>query len=188
MYILKNKYIFLALIIFPILFTLYTIQLPIIDAYDTSSFMGYAEFKLLGDRKPVWDASYKLIMNSLIITPAGNILEVYLDYRNSWDMWQSGAHNIFLEIGRQIGGLGMILLSLIMLIMLYRTANEVRSKQETVILYCFLSIFLIFGFTGNSLVYDGVGAFYWFLVGQFYWAIKIPEGPKTGSSIAQLSK
>jgi O-antigen ligase len=185
-YILQNKFIISVLILIPILITLYTLHLNSSGVYDLSSFKGYAEFKLLGDRKPVWDATFSLIKHSFFIIPAGSSLDVYFDFLNKWKIWESGAHNIFLEIGKQIGGIGMILLSTMLLVMLYRTAKEVRSKHETVILYCFLSIYLIFGLTGNSLVYDGVGAFYWFLLGQFYCVIREPKALQPDKSIARL--
>jgi hypothetical protein len=176
-YILRNKFILGLLIAIPVIITIYTLQLNSSGSYDLSTIKGYAEFKLLGDRKPVWDATFQLIQQSFFVIPAGSSLEVYFDFLNKWEIWESGAHNIFLEIGKQIGGVGMLLLSFVLLIMLYKTAIKVTSRLETVTIYCFLSVYIVLGITGNSLIYDGVGAFYWFLLGQFYCILAQPKLP-----------
>lgn len=176
-YILRNKLVLGLFIIIPVIVTIYTLQLNSSGNYDLSTIKGYAEFKLLGDRKPVWDATYQLIRQSFFIIPAGSRLEVYFDFLNKWEIWESGAHNIFLEIGKQIGGVAMLLLSSVLLIMFYKTARKVTSRSETITIYCFLSVYIVLGITGNSLIYDGVGAFYWFLLGQFYCILAQPKLP-----------
>jgi hypothetical protein len=167
--LLRRKVIMIAGLALPILLTVYVLSLPPTDRFDLTSLQGYAQFKLLGDRKPVWDASFaQIIHSSPLVVPAGNVMDVYIGFLDQSVEWTSGSHNIFLEIGRQIGALGMILLSVVMIVMLYRTGKRMRTTQQLVLFYCFLSIYVVFGVTGNSLVYDGVGAMYWLLVGQLY--------------------
>jgi O-antigen ligase len=167
-YLLRRPAIILVALALPIVLTVFVLRLPPADRFDLTSIQGYAEFKLLGDRKPVWDASWDAIMASPAIMPAGSVMSVYFAFLGRTLDWPEGSHNIFLEIGRQIGLVGMVSLTAIMCTMLYRTGRRARDIDELVLFYCFLAIYTVFGITGNSLVYDGVGAFYWLLVGQLY--------------------
>lgn len=167
--LLVNKYILMVIIIIPILFTMYTISINKSVTYDLTTVKGYVEFKLLGDRKPLWEASWKDIWDSsLFVKPGGGQINVYFDYINKWQDWTAGSHNIFLEIGRQIGAFSMITLSFLILAIVYKAGKYIRSKNDLVLYYCFISIFLVFGLTGQSLIYDGVGALYWLLFSQMY--------------------
>lgn len=168
-HLLRRKLIMIAGLALPIVLTIYVLRLPTQDRFDLTDIQGFATFKLLGDRKPIWDASFdQIVHSSALVVPAGSVLDVYFTALRQPREWAAGSHNIFLETGRQIGALGMIFLAVIMIAMLYKTGRRMRTTEEFVLFYCFLSIYIVFGITGNSLVYDGVGALYWFLVGQLY--------------------
>lgn len=176
-HLLRRNPAMIAGLALPILLTIFVLRLPVADRFDPSaadrsdltSIKDYAEFKLLGDRKPVWDASFDQITgSSMFVIPAGSVMDVYFPSLGLSREWFEGSHNIFLEMGRQIGALGMILLTVVIVAMLYKTGRRMRTTEELVLFYCFLSIYIVFGVTGNSVVYDGVGALYWLLVGQLY--------------------
>lgn len=168
-HLLRRKGIMIAWLALPIVLTVFVLQLPASDQFDLTTLKGYAEFKLLGDRKPIWDASlYQIVHASPIVVPAGRVMDVYFGFLGHSVEWFQGSHNIFLLMGQQIGALGMILLSAIIVVMLYKTGQHMRTTEELVLFYCFLAIYIVFGITGNSLVFDGVGAMYWLLIGQLY--------------------
>ena len=167
--LLRRKPIMIAGLALPILLTIFVLRLPAADRFDLTSIKGYAEFKLLGDRKPIWDASFDQIAHSsAFVVPAGRVMDVYFAFLGRSVEWFQGSHNIFLEMGQQIGALGMILLTVVIVAMLYKTGRRMRTTEKLVLFYCFLAIYIVFGITGNSLVLDGVGAMYWLLVGQLY--------------------
>lgn len=188
---LANKSIIAFIIIIPLLVTIYTLSLHKSVIYDKTTFKGYIEFKLLADRKPVWDASWKDIWSSsFLVKPAGSHLKVYLDYIKTWEDWTAGSHNIFLEFGRQIGAFSMISLSILLIVFIYRTGKCLIFKNDALIFYCFLSVYLVFGLTGQSLIYDGVGALFWLLFGQFYQVLnsEMKEDHEKSSNLNYLAE
>ncbi|NWJ51803.1 MAG: hypothetical protein HXX14_13160 [Bacteroidetes bacterium] len=166
---ITSRHIISLIIIIPIIITIFTLSLNQTGDYDLTTFDGFVKFKLLGDRKPIWDATWDNIRtSSFFVKPAGSSLDVYFDFTQKWVDWTAGSHNIFLEIGRQVGLFSMISLTTILLIMLNKAGRYLNSKNDMILFFCFLSVFLIFGLTGQSLIYDGVGSLFWLLVGQFY--------------------
>ncbi|MFL9831933.1 hypothetical protein ABS764_13860 [Flavobacterium sp. ST-87] len=166
----KNlKYLGLIFVLVPILITIYVVLLPVDKlGYDFTSIMGYVKFKLIGDRKPIWDASFlQIITQNFFIAPAGSSLEVYFDYIDKWREWSEGSHNIFLEIGRQINGFSMLFFTVLISKTLYTSYKVLSNKIECFIILSFTSIYLAFGLSGQHLVYDGVGFMYWLLIAQF---------------------
>jgi hypothetical protein len=165
--VFRNRYLYLFLVLFPLLFTLWVLNAPSADSFELSSVLDYTKFKLYGDRKPIWDEVWILIVNYPFVLPAGQIFEVYFSFLNSSINWPGGAHNVFLEFGRQLGGLCMVLLSAILLKKLMSYKPNLSSLIDRTTLSSFMSIYFIFSITGNSLIYDGVGSLYWLLFGQF---------------------
>lgn len=166
----KNlKYVGLFFILLPILITIYVVLLPVDKmGYDLTSAMGYVEFKLIGDRKPIWDASLLQIKTqNFFIAPSGSALEVYFDYIDKWVLWPEGSHNIFLEIGRQTSAFCMFLFTFLLFKTLYFAYKSLSSTDECFIILSFTSIYLAFGLSGQHIVYDGVGFMYWLLIAQF---------------------
>jgi hypothetical protein len=136
--------------------------------FDFSSFWGYFNFKLIGDRKPIWDASLNQILSAHFLIPhAGSSLEVYFDYIKSWVLWEEGSHNIFLEIGRQVSGLAMVFFIIVIPVIVLKQLRSAESRQEMIIVLSFTSIYITFGISGQSIVYDGVGFLYWLMISQF---------------------
>jgi len=166
----KNiKYFGILFILIPIVITIYVILMPSeAISYDFTSIMGYIKFKLIGDRKPIWDASYlQIISQNFFTPPSGSSLEVYFDYINTWKEWDEGSHNIFLEIGRQISGFCMFFFTFLISKTLYSAYKNLSNNNELYIILSFTSIYLTFGLSGQSIIYDGVGFMYWLLIAQF---------------------
>jgi hypothetical protein len=166
----KNlKYLCLIFILVPIVITIYVILMPIDKiGYDFTSIVGYVKFKLIGDRKPIWDATFlQITAQNFFIVPSGSSLEVYFDYIDTWTEWHEGSHNIFLEIGRQIGGFCMLFFTFMISKTLYSAFKNLSNKIECFIILSFTSIYLTFGLSGQHIVYDGVGFMYWLLIAQF---------------------
>lgn len=166
----KNlKYLGTLFIFLPILITIYVVLLPIDKiGYDFTSIMGYVKFKLIGDRKPIWDASFlQMTTQNFFIVPAGSSLDVYFDYIDKWTEWPEGSHNIFLETGRQVGSFCMYVFTFMICKTLYSAYKNLSNKTECYIILSFTSIYLTFGLSGQSIVYDGVGFVYWLLIAQF---------------------
>lgn len=166
----KNlKNLGLLFILLPILITVYVVLMPIDKiGYDFTSITGYVKFKLIGDRKPIWDASFLQMTNqNFFIAPSGSSLEVYFDYIDKWTEWAEGSHNIFLEIGRQAGRFCMYFFTFLIFKTLYSAYKSLSNKTECFIILSFTSIYLAFGLSGQHIVYDGVGFMYWLLIAQF---------------------
>ncbi|UKJ08251.1 O-antigen ligase family protein [Solitalea lacus] len=165
----KNlKYLGPLFILIPILITIYVIHMPVDKmGYDFTSIMGYVKFKLIGDRKPIWDATVLQMSNqNFFIAPSGSSLEVYFDYIDKWTEWPEGSHNIFLEIGRQTGVFCMLFFTFLLFRTLYFAFKSLSNKIECFIILSFTSIYLAFGLSGQHIVYDGVGFMYWLLIAQ----------------------
>lgn len=160
----------------------YLIFLPILLTYviinssnhDTSTDLNGSlteklAFKALKDRKPIWDATYNQINTSFFwFTPAGRPIPIE-GFIKGLDEWSPGAHNIFLEVPRQIGNFGGLIIIGEMIYFLFQLGSfRFVSRSELQIFYSLMSIYIVYGLTGNSLVYDGVGFLYWFLIGQLY--------------------
>lgn len=166
----KNlKYLSLFFIFLPILITIYVVLMPNDKiGYDFTSITGYIKFKLIGDRKPIWDASFLQInTQNFFIVHSGSSLEVYFDYIDRWKEWSEGSHNIFLEIGRQIGGFSMLFFTILISKTFYTSYKVLSNKLDCFIILSFTSIYLAFGLSGQHIVYDGVGFMYWLLIAQF---------------------
>ena len=159
----------LFFIILPVLITIYVVMMPIDKiGYDFTSITGYIKFKLIGDRKPIWDASFlQISTENFFIAPSGSSLEVYFDYIDKWTEWPEGSHNIFLEIGRQIGAFSMLFFTFLISKTLYTSYKLLSNNLDCFIILSFTSIYLAFGLSGQHIVYDGVGFMYWLLIAQF---------------------
>ncbi|TDO21973.1 hypothetical protein [Pedobacter duraquae] len=156
------------LIVIPIILTIIILIIPNDKiGYDFQSVTGYIKFKLIGDRKPIWDASYlQIITQNFFIAPAGSSLEVYFDYIQQWRDWPEGSHNIFLETGRQISYFGMLFLGLLIVKALTWSLRNVLDLLDCRIVLCFVAVYMVFGLSGQHIVYDGVGFMFWLLLGQ----------------------
>lgn len=134
----------------------------------TGSYLERFYFKLFDDRKPLWDATMEQILNTQFwFAPAGRPLPI-LNYRAGAEEWTAGSHNIFLEIPRQIGNLASIIVIYILVIFIFKIGRNHRNRQDKLLYISLFSVYFVFGFSGNSLVYDGVGFLFWLIVGQFY--------------------
>ncbi|WP_433833720.1 O-antigen ligase family protein [Flavobacterium anhuiense] len=165
----KLKYLGPLFILIPILITIYVVRMPVDKlGYDFTSVMGYVKFKLIGDRKPIWDASFLQISSqNFFIAPAGSSLEVYFDYIDKWTEWSEGSHNIFLEIGRQTSYFSMLFYAGLIYKTMYYAYKNLTDKVDCYILLSFTSIYLAFGLSGQHIVYDGVGFMFWLFIAQF---------------------
>lgn len=127
-------------------------------------------FKVFEDRGDIWKQTIDFIGKSdFFIVPAGR--DILLNgYGIIGDIkWGAGAHNIYLEMARQLGVFSALLLSIIIFWYLFHIIGQlfkvdIISKFILVI----LSVYIVYGLSGNSLIYDGVGFLFWLIVGQIY--------------------
>jgi len=125
--------------------------------------------KLFDDRGSIWIFTIALIQKSnFFIVPAGRDI-LTLDYgKKGYSEWGAGAHNIFLEIVRQDGLLVFIILFIILSSVFWKLHShfEFNNNISKNILLAFIAVYMVFGLTGNSLVYDGVGFLFWLIFSQ----------------------
>lgn len=162
-YILKY-----VLITFPILIVLFSISGYLDDFFKIVNLEEVSN-KFFIDRMPIWTQAFHFILESNpFIVPAGRplLLENYKVIGES--EWGAGAHNIYLEVTRQIGFLSSLIVFGLILITHYRIYFNLKyyPKIFVVLFFSMLSVYMIYGLTGNSLVYDGVGFMYWLILGQ----------------------
>lgn len=142
--------------------------------------LGYATFKLLGDRGPLWLAAIQQISNGPYwVVPSGRALRPEnFNYGYEVYLWEFGSHNGFLELLRQAGliagGIGIVL-------MLWAIAGVVRALTETRhaplrgMAAGFLGVVVVGLTTGNFPVQD-IGFFLWALAGMVMAATRLPAG------------
>lgn len=164
--IFKSGITKLSVLLFPLILTLIIIY--------SDQFLGYtgkSEFKrqlsekINSDRKILWQASYAQICSSFPLVVAGG-RPIPVNNFQGRDKWDPGAHNIYLEISRQLGLLAFVILLVSFLNILYNLWIKTEEKNDLILLTGLVSVFLVFGFTGNSLIYDGVGFLFWLIIGQ----------------------
>ncbi len=127
-------------------------------------------FKFFVDRGALWFYTIEMVFNSNFwVVPAGRdivLLQSSLYENMNWGM---GAHNIYLEMARQLGFFVTILLTIIMSVPIIKTFKFTHKKNYIGKLGLVLvGVYLVFGLSGNSLVYDGVGFFYWLIIGLLF--------------------
>lgn len=133
------------------------------------------KFKLFEDRGGIWSQTYEMISESnFFVVPAGRDIEFSDSNVFGDEMWGAGAHNIYLEIARQNGLFVGILLSVIFSVFIFSLIRKIKYK-ELLSRYILISIavYIVYGLTGNSLVYDGVGFLFWLIIGQLYNIINL---------------
>lgn len=167
---LKNSTGFMFFVLtFPVLvvfFTLGDTSASVAGILDSERFI----MKLYDDRGILWLHSLLFIgISDFFIVPAGRAIPVYYYAAYGNILWEPGAHNIYLELGRQLGGFTMILIMFIIfrMLLIYRPFHSKMSKGFIANVYVgLLVVYMVFGLTGNSLVYDGVGFLFWLIIGQ----------------------
>jgi hypothetical protein len=125
--------------------------------------------KLIDDRGLIWISTFQLIASSdLLVVPAGRDIPVFEMALSRFRDWGAGAHNIYLEIIRQLGFTYFIGYLILVVPFLMRLTSSMGARPKIFAYFSssLLAVYLVFGLTGNSLVYDGVGFLYWLIVGQ----------------------
>lgn len=171
---------------FPIYIVFLTISqklMPIAQAIGSDQFLT----KLFEDRGSIWLYSFDLIKKSnFFIVPAGRDIETYGYGINGIQYWGAGAHNIFLEIARQNGFTSFSLL-FILIAALFWTLRKIDFFYDNLfsnIVVAFIAVYMVFGLTGNSLVYDGVGFLFWLIFSQ---TVKISNSIQVHENSAFIS-
>lgn len=179
-YINDNKFLFKKLynykfskIIFfvsPFLIIFYAIKdTSLFSLTNDDGLVNYFQFKFFADRGALWFYTTNLILSSdFWVVPAGrDILVSGSTYGDV--LWGAGAHNIYLEMARQLGLFVTILLTVIMSFTIIKIIKFTNKKNNLGKLgLVFAGVYLVFGMTGNSLIYDGVGFFFWLICGLIY--------------------
>mgnify|MGYP000156237467 CR=1 FL=1 len=159
------------LFLFPILFMSFIVFYDVnISISGNNTVTDRFLYKLLEDRGTLWKYSMDLILNSdFFLVPAARDIAVW-DYSAIGEgSWGIGSHNIYLEIARQLGLFSTIIITVIFGYFLITGVKLVkRNVLLSQYLFALIASYLVFGLTGNSLVYDGVGFLYWLIVGQIY--------------------
>jgi hypothetical protein len=127
-----------------------------------SQFISKAFDKFALDRTPVWKGAYEMIVNTgELISPSNRSYNiVYNGLKRNWDV---GAHNIFLEVFRQVGWLGGAMISVMILYFVHRLFKILSCPNmpgQKLIAIALVSIFFTYGFTGHYLITGGVGIIY----------------------------
>ena len=180
-YINNNKFLFknlykykfskIVIFAFPLLLVFYGVRdISLFTLTKDGGIINNFLYKFFVDRGLLWFNTINMIISSNFwVVPAGRdiLLSGSSVYGNmSWGM---GAHNIYLEIARQLGVFVTILLTVIMSIPIFKTFKFTGNKNYIGMLGLVLvGVYLVFGLTGNSLVYDGVGFFFWLIIGLLY--------------------
>jgi hypothetical protein len=133
-----------------------------------SEFVARAFDKFALDRAPVWKGAYEMIVNTdELISPSSRSYDII--YGGVLRQWDVGAHNVLLEVFRQIGWFGGVMISVSILYFLYQLfvfLSRPNMVKEKLICISLISIFFTYGFTGHYLITGGVGIIYGALGGM----------------------
>jgi len=165
--IMRRKVCLISVFVLPALLTLFVIKQGERDEVGTETLeIENLAFKVWGDRKPIWDAAYEQIVNSpyLLVAP-GRPLYFRNLVRKEVDAWDWGAHNIFLEVFRQIGALASVFGFAVVGWAFVKAGNAAIGQEDRIVFWSLTSVYLVFGMTGNTLSFAGTGLLFWFLVG-----------------------
>lgn len=166
----KNKLFRFFIFTFPIWFVILIIYTnSLTEGFIDNIFGDRFTYKLFEDRVPIWSFTLDLILNSnLFLVQAAREIPV-IDYFYNNEEWSFGAHNIYLEMGRQLGVFATLLLSYIMSYIFFK-AYKLNKYNVLLIklILSFFAIYLVWGLTGNALVYNGTGFLVWYIIGQIY--------------------
>lgn len=170
-----NPVLLIAYLFFPIYIVILTVSqkiMPIAQAIGSDLFLS----KLFDDRGTIWFFSLDLIQKSnFFIVPAGRDIITY-DYGIIGEKeWGAGAHNIFLEIARQ-NGTFVFLIIFFLIAVFFREMNKTLLFQNKLLMNAsigFIAVYMVFGLTGNSLIYDGVGFLFWLIFSQLIKSSKL---------------
>lgn len=170
-----NPVLLIAYLFFPIYIVILTVSqkiMPIAQAIGSDRFLS----KLFDDRGTLWLFSLDLIQKSnFFIVPAGRDIITY-DYGIIGEKeWGAGAHNIFLEIARQ-NGTFVFLIIFFLIAVFFREMNKTLLFQNKLLKNAsigFIAVYMVFGLTGNSLIYDGVGFLFWLIFSQLIKSSKL---------------
>ena len=179
-YINNNKFLFKRLFnykfsktvffVSPLLMIFYAINdTSLFSLSNDDGFLNQILYKIFADRGALWFFTINLILSSdFWVVPAGR--DILLSGALYGDvLWGAGAHNIYLEMARQLGLFVTMLLTVIMSINIIKIIKFTNKKNHLGKLGLVLAgVYLVYGVTGNSLVYDGVGFFYWLIIGSLY--------------------
>lgn len=170
-----NPTLLLGYLLFPIYIVFLTISqtlMPIVNVYGSERFIS----KLFEDRGLLWVFTLNLIRNSnFFVVPAARDISVINYHVSGSKNWEAGAHNIYLEIARQNGFFVFLILFLIVSLFLWNLQKTLYFENRLLMNTCLglMAVYLVYGLTGNSLVYDGVGFLFWLIFGQVIKNAKI---------------
>jgi hypothetical protein len=166
--IYNNKIILIFFSLLPLIIIFAIYNSSDFNIYDVDSFIDLVKFKFINDRKPIWDASINDILSSnFFVKGPGNSIMVYFNFNNSIVNWTMGSHNIFLEIGRQLGLFSLLFYILFISRFIIITGSAIKTDLNLIYFTCFFSIYFFYGLSGQSIIYDRIGCFFWLLAGQF---------------------
>jgi len=139
--------------------------------------MGYAYFKLMGDRGPIWVSALSQVLSGpYVIVPAGRPLRPAGIFTNVFYTWEYGAHNAVLELVRNTGvvagaaGVGVMVLAIWSAA---RLLVDTHSRAMRALGAGFLGVAIMGVTTGNFPVLD-VGFFMW-AMGGWLAALRLAE-------------
>lgn len=161
-------YSILMIFLFPIYTMFLTISqqlLPIARAMGSDRFVS----KLFEDRGEIWLFTLEMVRNSpFFAVKAGRPVPVVNYSILGKSDWEAGSHNIFLEASRQLGMFSTLIISILLLhlFLKLRRWNFQKQNNDTLYLTSLLAVYMVFGLTGNSLIYDGVGFLFWIILSQ----------------------
>jgi len=157
--------------LFPILIVIFLVYSNLfIKISDYNLFSDKFVIKLLDDRVPIWTYSLDLVLNSnFFLVPAARDITVYNYTTLGEDSWGHGAHNIYLEMARQLGLFATLLITYIIAYILFKSIYKIKGNLNlSKFLLSLFAVYVVWSLTGNALVYDGTGFLFWLIIGQIY--------------------
>jgi len=184
-FILKNKIILFLLfnisfLIFCIIYYFHPVLTEFLNnnyenIFETNN---YFYIKLLLDRMPLWLASIE--QSNFLFGNFGNLsLDGYKNAVSVTDEWSYGSHNYFIEMCYKAGFVISLSLFLIFNIFLFETASLILKKKTNYVkdgffimfYYVLISLFIVWGFVGNSF-FENIGLLFYMISGSIYSVFK----------------
>ena len=98
--------------------------------------------------------SASLIINR-IVNSEGDVLSGREVFRYYGERWNYQAHNVYIQLLAETGIVGFLLMTLLIILMLFKTISAVKEKPVfwNILLIYWIILFGVYSFTGNTLYY-----------------------------------
>ena len=121
-----------------------------------------SEGDVLSGREVFWNYAMEMFRQSPLFGKgflSFNDYAFYRGFRYYGERWNYQAHNVYIQLLAETGIVGFLLMTLLIILMLFKTISAVKEKPVfwNILLIYWIILFGVYSFTGNTLYYPYQG-------------------------------